>query len=493
MKNLPEKDFWNALKVRLNNYSESPDDDGWDRIAGALPKSKSPSLGKRWTGIVLIFLLGTITGYLVNQYTPLTRDTNASFVGAVSPDGNSTDESRSSETPAGPMKKSDGAVLKTEAPPPPIDAARNGKQHTGNESQTRSSKNENVSQPKAPALKKSPLSNRARNQKEYTDPETQHGITSTNGDAFSHTSNMSANTIIESKVTNVSNTNSEISDLHTTQSDVIAVNSEETVGDHKSSTETRSIHEQSPVSVDSAIVDEPEIIAQVASGQSEKKDKKEKKEKRIFHADVYANITPSLSFQKITPSGNDDLRIIGLQSNGVMSGDRFGISLEAGFQRKLTPRLDFYVGLSYYRQRQTLTYEYNGSGVTVDQGGKNGEYSITPMKESKSFQYSMTNAGISSGVMYHLFGEKLMHKVGGGLQFQKGLMQMGSEGSYKNAESFYLSYQLSYRLECQLNSKWNVYLQPTFIHSVIAHEELNEPFTIKPYRAGLGVGVIYHF
>ncbi len=109
------------------------------------------------------------------------------------------------------------------------------------------------------------------------------------------------------------------------------------------------------------------------------------------------------------------------ESNGVMSGDRFGISLEAGFQRRLTPRLDFYVGLSYYRQKQTLTYEYNGSGVTVDQGGKNGEYSITPMKESKSFQYNMTNAGISSGVMYHLCGDKLMHKIGGGFQFQKGL------------------------------------------------------------------------
>ncbi len=55
MKNLPEKDFWSEVKTRLNNYSEMPDDDGWDRIAGALPKAKSTSIGKRWAGIALIF------------------------------------------------------------------------------------------------------------------------------------------------------------------------------------------------------------------------------------------------------------------------------------------------------------------------------------------------------------------------------------------------------------------------------------------------------
>lgn len=537
---MPEKDFWNEVSNRLNNYSENPDDDGWDRIAGALPKSKSTSAGKRWSGIVLIFLLGTSTGYLLHQYAPLNEGARTSFGYALSEDDESVTDKmpasgaaspeRMTSNQAIPVESSQAAVDKevskhiaeddpiyaqsTSGSTPSDKEARN--RHSDNKLQIQKQRTKTASglanaeqrdalvstngkhvmitQGTSDQYAKSNLSEHSKGTNTPPDGNKNATVkvaTASEGNVVER-SNSEHTSIPEMEKRGKDNQSERIGQLITERPDAIMTNAEELTFSPGSNGKTL-ISGDNTLADDSVVVEKEKLVTETASGQSEKKEQKQKKEKRIFHADVYANLTPSLSFQKITPLGNDDLRVVGLQSNGVMSGDRLGVSLEAGFQRRLTPRLDFYVGLSYYRQKQALTYEYNGQDVIIEQGGKQGDYAITPVKESKSFQYNMTNAGISSGIMYHLIGDKLMHKIGGGFQLQKGLMRMGSESSYNNAESFYFNYQLSYRLECQLNSKWNVYLQPTFIHAIFSKEELTEPFTIKPYRAGLGIGAIYHF
>jgi hypothetical protein len=105
----------------------------------------------------------------------------------------------------------------------------------------------------------------------------------------------------------------------------------------------------------------------------------------------------------------------------------------------------------------------------------------------------MKNGGASAGVLYHIRGKKLMHKLGAGLQYQKGLVNPQGEYSYNNASSSYLNYQLLYRMEYSLSRRTSVFLQPQFVHSLVADEALREPFEIKPYRAGLGFGLLYHF
>ena len=42
MKNLPEDELFNFVENRLRNYSEFPDDDGWDRISDAIISNTEP-------------------------------------------------------------------------------------------------------------------------------------------------------------------------------------------------------------------------------------------------------------------------------------------------------------------------------------------------------------------------------------------------------------------------------------------------------------------
>jgi hypothetical protein len=45
MKNLPEDELFNFVENRLRNYSELPDDEGWDRISSAITSVTEP----KWT------------------------------------------------------------------------------------------------------------------------------------------------------------------------------------------------------------------------------------------------------------------------------------------------------------------------------------------------------------------------------------------------------------------------------------------------------------
>jgi hypothetical protein len=66
MKSLPEKDFWNNIKTRLNNYTEEPED-GWDDIAALISPSRYDY--RKWmefsqdvaSAVVLILLLVFVT------------------------------------------------------------------------------------------------------------------------------------------------------------------------------------------------------------------------------------------------------------------------------------------------------------------------------------------------------------------------------------------------------------------------------------------------
>src|SRR5688572_14918486 len=71
MKNLPEDELFNSVENRLRNYSELPDDEGWERISSAITSNNEPKW-IIWTNrtaatlslVILFFLLnGEIVSY----------------------------------------------------------------------------------------------------------------------------------------------------------------------------------------------------------------------------------------------------------------------------------------------------------------------------------------------------------------------------------------------------------------------------------------------
>ncbi|HMJ68821.1 MAG TPA: hypothetical protein VK508_08000 [Cyclobacteriaceae bacterium] len=214
-----------------------------------------------------------------------------------------------------------------------------------------------------------------------------------------------------------------------------------------------------------------------------------KKPKSKF--EFYLAVTPSLSFQKMIPDSNDAMIVQGFAHRSPLSMARFGLGVDGGFQRDINHILGFYGGVSFYRQRQQLTYFYYDKDADVERVGDPWTFEITRSQHTKTFAYSMTNIGVRSGLLITLKGDKLKHKVGAGLLFSQGFAK--EEGSYNNSRSGYLAYQLFYRNEVRINEHFKWFIEPTFIYAFISKEKMTEPFRLNPYRTGITAGVLYRF
>jgi hypothetical protein len=233
-------------------------------------------------------------------------------------------------------------------------------------------------------------------------------------------------------------------------------------------------------------------VKQDAGSQTEDspKESKRKISKRGFS--FYASLTPQLSFQRVVPAGNDGIVITEVNDNSIFSSDRFGFSINAGLQGHIAKRLEYYGGFSLHQQKQTLRYSYQTEGQTTLEQEDDRSYLITPKTTTAIVQYRMLNLGADLGLLYNLQGKKLTHKMGAGLSYQQGFNK-GSSERYNNSESSYLFYQIFYRNEVRVGNRLRVYVQPTFSHSLYTNEKLEAPFTLKPYRAGIGFGILYDF
>lgn len=216
--------------------------------------------------------------------------------------------------------------------------------------------------------------------------------------------------------------------------------------------------------------------------------KRLRKQKLTF----YAHITPVLSFQRATPVSRDGVIVTELFNRSILSAERFAISLDAGVQGFISKRFEYYGGLSLYHQNQSLRYSYqSGDQVQLESAGDKS-YTVTPKSSTGIVNYNMMNVGVNAGVLYHLYGNRLVHKIGAGISYQQGFGKGNSE-VYKNAESSYLGYQIFYRNEISVSRRLRVFVQPTFTHAVRVRETLEAPFTLKPYNAGIGLGILYSF
>jgi hypothetical protein len=206
---------------------------------------------------------------------------------------------------------------------------------------------------------------------------------------------------------------------------------------------------------------------------------------------LFLSVTPSLSFQKIIPGTHDQVIIEDFEHRSPLSIKRFGFAIDAGFQRNINNIFGYYGALTLYRQQQELTYTYFDREANVNRIGDSWQFEINRPQHTRTFDYSMTNIGLRSGILVTLKGEKLQHKFGAGLIYSHGIAK--SVGSYNNRQSSYLSYQLFYRNEVKINDRLSWFVEPTFIYGFISKEKLEEPFRLKPYRAGISAGVLYRF
>jgi hypothetical protein len=205
----------------------------------------------------------------------------------------------------------------------------------------------------------------------------------------------------------------------------------------------------------------------------------------------YGSVSPSLGFQKISPFRNDGLSIESLYRKPIFSEDRLGLSVKGGLQWQVGRRLQVYSGFLWYSQSQILAYHYlsgeNGNLVQEEEFA----YTIVPGKRMKRIDYSMLNVGAEAGCIYHLKGDRLVHMIGAGVSWQHGVRASRNAETYDNAKSQYLFYQVFYRNEYVVNNRLKVFIQPFYKHILVSREVMDEPFDVRPYRAGLSFGIVY--
>lgn len=217
----------------------------------------------------------------------------------------------------------------------------------------------------------------------------------------------------------------------------------------------------------------------------------DKKSKHKRSLRIYGQFSPTIAFQRVTPASQDGIVIKEILPRSLFSSDRFAYGFEAGVQAPLNSRLEYYAGISFYKQNQRIHYRYQTDQVAVETTNNN-EYFVTPREGTATVDYRMTNIGASAGIIYSFYGKLLKHQAGMGLGYQQGIQGSSSE-EYRNDKSHYLSGRIFYRNELMISRKLSFYIQPSFDHAFYAREELNAPFELKPYSISVGFGVLYNF
>jgi hypothetical protein len=459
MKSLPEKDFWNNIKTRLNNYTEEPED-GWDDIAALISPSRYDY--RKWmefsqdvaSAVVLILLLVFVTEPSSDENLVQKKSEGVNSNTISKSEGINSNTASKALSAQGEHVDGDSDESATSISPTNNDDDVSSLKSIGDYTKGYTSRNNNEVAGKTA---------RSSENRQHTSP---------------------TNTILYQQAMQESNS--------TSATGTYQINAEQ------ETLSSQHIYPQTTTN-DSigAIVtkDSTEVIQKktdsVASKTGEAQKKKSKAKK--FRPTVYFTVSPSLAYQKIVPVRNDAVNISEVKSDGIFSSNRMGFALDGGFQVPVTKNLEAYIGASYYQQNQTMVYTYETGGVIEIEGNPDEDYIIKPNSQQKEFSYAMRNVGVSAGFFYRLKTEKLMHKVGAGLQYQKGFMKAQEGETYQNNQSSYFNYQILYRLELAINRRTNFYIQPSFTHAIHSKESLQEPFTLKPYRAAIGIGMIYRF
>jgi hypothetical protein len=471
MKSLPEKNFWNNIKTRLSNYTEEPEDD-WDDIAAIISPSRYDA--RKWiefsqdiaSAVALILLL---------MFTVTTTDTVPARTEIVTTDRNISSDQKTSK------EKSILDAHQKEKHKPATDADESIEESDAliNRSGTSSNTNRALTYGYK-SIKNKDAASSTRSEQNYRN------------DLYSQGGHSSKTNEANASDTDINTSGSDTAILPTlglsTEENSDQINSTRTINDRTIATKELSdiVKKDSIESIKKA--------DSIAHKETEKKEEQQnKKRPKKFHPAIYFTVSPSLAYQKIMPVKNDAINITELKSDGIFSSNRLGLAIDGGFQVPLTKTIEVYAGLSYYQQNQTITYKYSAGTVEEIEGNQDEDYIIKPRTQQKDFSYAMRNAGIAAGFFYRLKTHKLMHKIGAGLQYQKGFIKASEGDTYDNRSSNYLNYQLLYRLELAINARTNFYVQPSFTHAIRASESLHEPFTLKPYRAAIGFGMIYRF
>jgi hypothetical protein len=452
MKNLPESRLWDKIKSRLRSYEEEPDD-RWDAIMAGVRTQSSASgdLATKSLWVILVLLLGWLG-------VPEDAGGSRSFIGALGGHVNGVAE-----------KNHDSEKIIVDADSTTVD-----------ESTTKSRRHD------ASALREGGDSgeHKVKIQRHNTGKNLpsvgRRDVTVLSSRTYEHY-RVNANT--NATVRNV------VDGAQQEHPSTLSLEKNEEL-EKVTATPSEKVIETAPDSA-SHNGNNAQVHSEDLSAEKNTRDESKREQRKRRPVLIYASITPSLAYYNITPDKKDEVQLKELKSKGIFSMDRLGFTLDIGLYRQLTRKLEGYAGLSYYQQRQNVSFTYVSDESSTIAINDKGNYSVTPGTKTRQVSYAMRNVGVAAGILYTVKRETLNHQVGLGFQYYYGLSRISYEEAIDNDAVSYFNYQIMYRLRWNVAPRLDFYLQPSYTSSLRSQQNDYQPFAIKPSRAGIGFGMIY--
>jgi hypothetical protein len=492
MKSLPEKEFWKAVSSRLDQYSEEPSPDDWDKVRFALNAKPSRSIAvNRSSDVLALILLAFLLGFQVARFSDQSR---MASIASIRRENSTSEDSRAALNDQDKTPLPDKSIALKKNP------VQQNKSSYSTEEQVKATSQQIIETQSQSNLEALPMENsKSTNSSSYLSAQQKNQATAERNTADANAAAQpieddSKTAILSTQRDNLISVASTLDSM--TMSDQSALNSSATSKHNDTQIRTTAI--------DRAGVDESSVLASdsttiVSSSKQtllSQQGKAEQKKTTIrkFYPKVFVQFNPMMGYNKIIPIKNDEISIERLNSPGILSGNRFAFSTEVGLQLPVARSLEVYASVGYHTQQSNISYDYiSGDKLNVNATQKPLSFEITPMPETKNYSLTMHHKSFSAGAMYLLKGTRLQHKIGGGVFYMTGNQSIRETDSYNYLKTQYFGYQLHYRLEYMVTPRMGLYIQPQFRHTLSSPRITGLPFATKPYWAGIGFGLTFRF
>jgi len=446
MKNLPDEELFDKLKVQLQNFREEPDADAWDEINAAVGKTAAPadSIYRQYALVLVALLLSAVALLEIQQ-----------------PFGDMATD----------LRRKDNKIVGNDL-----------LLHKGADSSKLSGKGNRKDQYDVPAAHLKNADGRPHSNVITEDSATPAFI------PFSSRHDTSQVDVAGGQSNLIDGTM-----LQRQGVDSIHYAAEPATDNFLASNPgSYSTIEGLPQTSKVVATDSTKITTVAIDTSSEAGNVTASKLRRSGRWRVYGLFTPSLTFHQVSPTSSDEKTFLRMNSPGVLSGERLSFSFEGGAQVYLSKRLAAFAGLTYYQQAIDISLEQLEGGTHSTAGRGSGDFSFVPNTVTTTINYSIHNVGVVSGLSYVVSTGKILHQLGGAIQYEFGVGKSSSEVTRKPSSHFF-NFRIFYRAEYGINERISIFVQPTFSRTLTGDELLDRAVDVKQSRAGIGFGILYRF
>jgi hypothetical protein len=189
--------------------------------------------------------------------------------------------------------------------------------------------------------------------------------------------------------------------------------------------------------------------------------------------EVFANVTPMLSYYVFSPNKGDNL----LVNNFNSSSDRLSFAAQLGFVYPIAKKLDLRTGFSFTAGQSKISYgltNNNQRKVTIiDELNIEIEPTKSVITESRNWQYVEVQSDL-------LFEIKKLHSLSFGIR-------AGVQTSALNKPVF--NGRIGYRVSKPVNNRVALWLEPSASFSLSSQSSIENHFLYHTTGFGLNIGV----